>query len=178
MAKKNRKNRSIGVIFAIFLATSALILSGFNTFYLFFGYSSGIQTDSQKSRIRVFINSSYETDTNTVVLLNFTTKSYDLNSDFDLKEDQFVSPQDGYFRFSLYLQMDSLAPLIMLQMYKDGEIISLGFYNNNDKWISHTDSAYLTQGTIVNYTLEFRGDPGTIVGNTNGERTHLAIEEL
>lgn len=178
MVNENRKNRSIAGVIAIILATSALILAGFNTFTLIFQPTSGTTSESQKSLVRVYINDTYITDTNDEVRLNFTTKTFDINSDFDLGDDAFISSNEGYYRFHLHLEYQSSSPLILLYMFKDGEIYSHCFYDLEDSVISFSDIIYLNLGARVNYTLRFNGNIGAVVGDSNGERTHLTVEEL
>jgi hypothetical protein len=176
--KEKRHNRSIGVIIAIILAVSALVLAGFNTIMVLMQLSSGTPIDTQKSLVRVYLNNSYNTAANDVVRLNFTTTTLDLYSDFDLEQDQFTSPNDGYYRFDLHLEMASSSTMILLVMLRDGEIYSQGTYSDNYRSLSYSDIAYLESGTIVNFTLRFGGAIGQVIGSATGERTRLLIEEL
>ena len=178
MVKEKRSKRSVGVVIAIILAISALLLAGFNTVTLILQGSNGTQPDFQKSLVRVYLNDSYVTDTNQAVRLNFTTKTFDLYSDFDLAADAFIAPKEGYFRFDLNLQISSPSVMILLIMYRDGETYSQETYTTNDMSINFSDIAYLQTGQVVNFTLRFGGDPGTVTGSSAGPRTRLTIEEL
>jgi hypothetical protein len=176
--KEKRHNRSIGVIIAIFLAVSALLLAGVNTIMFLMQPSSGTPIKTQKSLVRVYLNNSYYTAANDVVLLNFTTTTLDLYSDFDLEKDEFISPNDGYYRFDIHLEMASASTMILLTMLRDGEIYSQGTYSDTYRSLSYSDIAYLESGTIVNFTLRFGGSLGQVIGSATGERTRLLIEEL
>lgn len=160
------------------MSASALILAGYNTFSVINLGFGGDTTDSQKSLVRVYLNSSYSVSSLSVTVLNFTSKSYDLNSNFDLINDQFISPNNGYYRFHLRLEMTTASTAVNLVMLKDGELYSQGNYNNNYRTISFSDIIYLQFGSSVNFTISFVGDTGSIIGTINGDRTHLTVEEI
>ena len=170
--RKSKFNKMMIVV--IILAISGLGLACFNTITILINSSGDVE--SQKSLVRVYLNYSQYVPSTSPTLINWTTADYDVYSDFDLLNDEFITPNDGYFRFHCNVNIGTIALIVDIEMWVDSTVEVLNRFDNNFETITLTNVVYLLKGESVTFVILFQGQAGIVGGGSH--RTYLTIEEL
>ncbi|MBR9844764.1 MAG: hypothetical protein GYB35_01010 [Algicola sp.] len=137
---------------------------------------------SNFSLARITLNASQTISNTGYTKLNFGNVDFDINSDFDTINDEFIAPTDGYYRINTICRtygVSSGTYLYGLAIYVNGTRVRLKRYNQTGtaNFVRTLDNVVaLNAGDTVD--IRFYNNSGSISITSGSQETALVIERI